>query len=216
MTDNQGARIHVHRVPEPREQNIAAIWVGDDGEPPAYSGAWLFGRKTGGFRELKPLDPNLDPSLYPLLFQRGQQGYKLGIPLKTASFTDQVRGFLDLYCASNQASFRTKPKTKTIVPLNLTCRASWGQTLELASPADNMTVTSMPTAEATLRHLIGCTPREGWPSSTRSMLQTVANGMNSIWRSSSSKIGVSSTLRSSCRPWRTSFSAYTQVPSLAR
>jgi len=90
MTDDQGSRIHVHRVPEPREQNIAAIWVGDDAEPPTYAGAWLSGKKKGEFKQLGALDANLDPSLYPLLFPRGQQGYKLGIPLKDAVFTEQV------------------------------------------------------------------------------------------------------------------------------
>ncbi|KAH7703286.1 hypothetical protein AAVH_29542, partial [Aphelenchoides avenae] len=89
LMDDQGGRIHVHRVPEPREQNIAAIWVSDEGEPPRYYGAWLSGRKKGEFRKLDTLDPNLDPSLYPLLFPRGQQGYKQGIPLKDAAFTDQ-------------------------------------------------------------------------------------------------------------------------------
>lgn len=88
--DDQGGRIHIHRVPEPREQNIAAIWVSDEGEPPRYYGAWLSGRKKGEFRKLDTLDPNLDPSLYPLLFPRGQQGYKLRIPLKDAAFTEQV------------------------------------------------------------------------------------------------------------------------------
>ncbi|KAH7702260.1 Appr-1-p processing, partial [Aphelenchoides avenae] len=89
LMDDQGGRIHIHRVPEPREQNIAAIWVSDEGEPPRYYGAWLSGRKKGEFRKLDTLDPNLDPSLYPLLFPRGQQGYKLRIPLKDAAFTEQ-------------------------------------------------------------------------------------------------------------------------------
>jgi hypothetical protein len=90
LTDDTGGRIHIHRVPKPREQNIAAIWVADDGRPPLFYGVYLKGREKGDFKELDPLDPNLDPSLYPLLFPRGQQGYKRRIPLKSAAFTEQV------------------------------------------------------------------------------------------------------------------------------
>jgi hypothetical protein len=92
LRDEHGDTIHIHRVPEPREQNIAAIWVADDGSPPLFYGAYLYGKQTGAFKELNVLDPNLDPALYPLLFPRGQQGYRRGLQLKGVQFTEQVCG----------------------------------------------------------------------------------------------------------------------------
>uniref|UniRef100_A0AC34RS69 ATP-dependent DNA helicase n=1 Tax=Panagrolaimus sp. JU765 TaxID=591449 RepID=A0AC34RS69_9BILA len=75
--------IHPHRTEIPvNNEQVAVIWTSDDGNPPKTKGITLTGR-NGRIVEMHPFSPNVDPAFFPLLFPKGQQGYRYGIPLTT-------------------------------------------------------------------------------------------------------------------------------------
>jgi hypothetical protein len=73
--------LHPHQTLLPTADQVGVIWTSDDGEAPPHRGIWLSG-KDGKVHKLQPWDPNLEPICFPLLFPRGQQGYRLGIPYR--------------------------------------------------------------------------------------------------------------------------------------
>ena len=73
--------VHSHRTNLPTAEQVAMIWVSDEGQPPVFRGIVLEG-KEGGIKSLHYYNPNVDPLCYPLLFPKGTQGYLYNIPYK--------------------------------------------------------------------------------------------------------------------------------------
>uniref|UniRef100_A0AC34GVC6 Uncharacterized protein n=1 Tax=Panagrolaimus sp. ES5 TaxID=591445 RepID=A0AC34GVC6_9BILA len=70
--------IHSHRTEVPTAEQVGIMWDSNVGNPPKTRGVLLNGR-DGHLVRMHPLNPNVDPALYPLLYTRGNQGYRLGI-----------------------------------------------------------------------------------------------------------------------------------------
>jgi hypothetical protein len=98
------------RTNEPISNQVAAIWVGDEGEPPEFNGVWLNGKEGRVVEYEKPEgNPNIDPAVFPLLFPKGTQGHRWGLKKnmrkdKAPSSKDQAKmdAILD---ASDEADF---------------------------------------------------------------------------------------------------------------
>ncbi|GBM14378.1 hypothetical protein AVEN_246551-1 [Araneus ventricosus] len=65
--------MHRYNVPTSRTE-VAAIFVGDDGEPPANRDIYIYPIGEG-CKNISPLNQCNDPMVYPLLFPRGEQGW---------------------------------------------------------------------------------------------------------------------------------------------
>jgi hypothetical protein len=70
-------KVHLHRSEGASANNIAAIWVDDEGEPPKLAGVY-FEDRQGRLQRLHYYDRNIDPLCYPLLFPYGTQGLSAG------------------------------------------------------------------------------------------------------------------------------------------
>ena len=77
--------VHSHRTNQPTAEQVAIIWVNDEGEPPFFKGIVLEG-KEGGIKSMHYYNPNVDPLCYPMLFPKGTQGYHYNIPYKITVF----------------------------------------------------------------------------------------------------------------------------------
>ena len=66
------------RYNAPNVGEVAAIFLGDDGEPPFHRDLTIYPRGEG-YVKMSILSPNCDPMTYPLLFPRGDRGWQPGI-----------------------------------------------------------------------------------------------------------------------------------------
>lgn len=69
------------RYNNPTNGEIAAIFVGEDGAPPAHRDIVIYPKRSHKER-ISYLSCHLDPMVYPLLFPNGEQGWHIGIPHK--------------------------------------------------------------------------------------------------------------------------------------
>ncbi|KAL3091075.1 hypothetical protein niasHS_005038 [Heterodera schachtii] len=65
----------IERADAPTAQQVAVIWVQEDGLAPEVNGFWICD-KAGKMRELKSGMPQLDPCCFPLLHPRGTFGWR--------------------------------------------------------------------------------------------------------------------------------------------
>ena len=66
------------RYNAPLHDEVAAIFVGDNGEPPERD--VIVHQRGGGLHIIKDISPNCDPMTYPLFFPNGEPGWSIGIP----------------------------------------------------------------------------------------------------------------------------------------
>lgn len=62
------------RTNEPISNQIACVWMDDDGKPPNFHGIWLDG-ESGRVVECEGVkaNPNIEPAVFGLLFPRGRK-----------------------------------------------------------------------------------------------------------------------------------------------
>ena len=64
----------------PHFEEVAAVFVGVDGEPPAHRDIVVYSRaEDAGLRNISTLSANLDPLMYPIFFPRGDCGWHINM-----------------------------------------------------------------------------------------------------------------------------------------
>lgn len=63
----------------PVANEVAAVFVSEDGEPPFARDIAVHPLGDAGLQNLSILSPNCDPMVYPLLFPHGDQGWQIGL-----------------------------------------------------------------------------------------------------------------------------------------
>jgi hypothetical protein len=95
------------RTNEPISNQVAVIWVGDEGEAPEFNGIWLNGKEGRIVEYEKPEgNPNIDPAVFPLLFPKGTQGFRWGLkknPRKGKVYTTREEEKMDIALDASDA-----------------------------------------------------------------------------------------------------------------
>ena len=63
----------------PHHDEVAAVFVGEDGAPPTSRDIMVYPRNRY-LETISTTSPNLDPMVYPIFFPRGDGGWHIGIP----------------------------------------------------------------------------------------------------------------------------------------
>ena len=88
-------RLHFKRGPDQRRYNepthdeVAAVFIGEDGAPPVNRDVVIYPKDTPPQR-ISYMSCNLDPMCYPLLFPRGDIGWYDAIMQKIVGYTTSI------------------------------------------------------------------------------------------------------------------------------
>ncbi|GBN89605.1 hypothetical protein AVEN_206546-1 [Araneus ventricosus] len=79
MVFMQNGYLDLRRYKQPTfKTEIAAIFVGDNGEPPANRDICIY-PVGNSCKNISPLNQCCDPMVYPLMFQRGELGWNINM-----------------------------------------------------------------------------------------------------------------------------------------